>query len=112
MPLGALAGLEGDQAGIHGAPFLAEGIGEVELIFYGDEVLCRGCIGLDGLDLGRDGFDLHAVFPRATGTALYEYDYMFRFRGTGRLDAVQSALSRFPSARLAGAWRSTETSTT
>ena len=63
-------------------------------------------------DMGRivcalrdNGFDLHAVFPRATGTALYEYDYLFRFWGTGRLDAVQSALSCFPSVRLAGAWR-------
>ena len=67
------------------------------------------------VDMGRivgelrdSGFDLHAVFPRATGIALYEYDYLFRFWGSGRLDAVQSALHRFPSARLAGAWRSAE----
>jgi hypothetical protein len=64
-------------------------------------------------DMGRivcglrdNGFDLHAVYPRATGAVLYEYDYVFRFRGGGRLAAVQSVLSRFPSARLAGAWRS------
>jgi hypothetical protein len=54
------------------------------------------------------GFNLHAIFPRATGAALYEYDYLFRFWGSGGLDAVQSALCHFPSARLAGAWRSAE----
>jgi hypothetical protein len=57
-------------------------------------------------ELRDNGFDLQAVFPRATGAALYEYDYVFRFWGGGRLDAVQSVLSGFPSARLAGAWRS------
>lgn len=56
--------------------------------------------------LRDNGFDLHAISPRATGGALYEYDYLFRFRGGGRLDAVLSVLSRVPSARLAGAWRS------
>jgi hypothetical protein len=54
------------------------------------------------------GFDLHAVFPRATGAALYEYDYVFRFWGKGRLESVERLLSRFPCARLAGAWRSHE----
>jgi hypothetical protein len=54
------------------------------------------------------GFNLHAVFPRATGAALYEYDYVFRFWGQGRLDAVEGLLSRFPRARLAGAWRGHE----
>jgi hypothetical protein len=54
------------------------------------------------------GFNLHAVFPRATGAALYEYDYVFRFWGKGSLDSVERLLSRFPCARLAGAWRSHE----
>ncbi|HEY2532566.1 MAG TPA: prephenate dehydratase domain-containing protein [Xanthobacteraceae bacterium] len=54
------------------------------------------------------GFDLHAICPRATGAALYEYDYLFRFWGSGRLDAVQPVLCRFPSVRLAGAWCSSE----
>jgi prephenate dehydratase len=58
--------------------------------------------------LRERGFDLHAIFPRATGAALYEYDYLFRFRGEGSLDAVQSVLCRFPSVRLAGAWRSSQ----
>jgi chorismate mutase / prephenate dehydratase len=52
------------------------------------------------------GFDLHAIFPRASGSALYEYDYVFRFWGGGTLDGVQSVLSCCPSVRLAGAWRS------
>jgi prephenate dehydratase len=57
----------------------------------------------------RDGgFNLHAIFPRATGAALYEYDYVFRFWGNGSLEPVQSLLLRFPSMRLAGAWRSYE----
>jgi hypothetical protein len=63
-------------------------------------------------ELRDNGFDLQAVFPRATGAALYEYDYVFRFWGGGQLDAVQSVLSRFPSARLAGAWRSSRASET
>ena len=56
--------------------------------------------------LHDSGFDLQAVFPRPSGTALYEYDYLFRFWGSDSLDAVLSALSRFPVVRLAGAWRS------
>jgi len=68
----------------------------------------RGEPEMSGLVCGlRDtGFDLHAIFPRATGAALHEYDYVFRFRGGGRLDTVQSVLSGFASVRLAGAWRS------
>jgi prephenate dehydratase len=58
--------------------------------------------------LRESGFNLHAVYPRATGAALYEYDYVFRFWGSGRLDQVQSLLARCPAVRLAGAWRSHE----
>lgn len=54
------------------------------------------------------GFDLHAVYPRASGAALYEYDYVFRFWGAGSLESVQALLSGFQSVRLAGAWRSRE----
>jgi chorismate mutase / prephenate dehydratase len=56
--------------------------------------------------LRDSGFDLHAIFPRASGTVLYEYDYLFRFWGGGTLDGVQSVMSHCPSVRLAGAWRS------
>jgi len=58
--------------------------------------------------LRDNGFDLHAVYPRASGLALYEYDYVFRFWGGGSLEAVQLFLSRFQALRLAGAWRSCE----
>lgn len=63
-------------------------------------------------ELRDSGFDLHAVFPRATGAALYQYDYLFRFWGDGTLDTVQATLCHFPSVRLAGAWRSSEPSRT
>jgi len=54
------------------------------------------------------GFDLQAVYPRASGAALYDYNYVFRFWGSNSLDAIRSVLSSFPSVRLAGAWRSPE----
>jgi prephenate dehydratase len=57
-------------------------------------------------ELLDNGFDLHAMFPRASGAALYEYDYVFRFWGAGSLDSIQSLLSRVPSVRLVGSWRS------
>jgi len=69
--------------------------------FHGEgEMSCMICAFRDS------GFNLHAIFPRASGTVLYEYDYVFRFWGGGTLDDVQSVLSRCPSVRLAGAWRS------
>jgi hypothetical protein len=52
------------------------------------------------------GYRLAAVYPRPSGRALDEYDYVLRFKGTGSLDAVRAALTRFHSARLAGAWNS------
>ena len=54
------------------------------------------------------GFALQAVYPRSSGTALYEYDYVFRFRGAGSLESVRAVLARFGAARLAGAWQSRE----
>ena len=50
------------------------------------------------------GYWLAALCPRPTGRALDEYDCMLKFRGAGNLGAVRAALSRFASARLAGAW--------
>ena len=61
VPLGALTGLEGNHAGVHRAPFLAEGIGEVVLVFDGDEFLGRRGVGLNGLDLRRQAFDIDSV---------------------------------------------------
>jgi hypothetical protein len=39
VPLGALAGLERDHAGVGRAPLLAEGVAEVVLVLDGDELL-------------------------------------------------------------------------
>lgn len=54
--------------------------------------------------LAQAGFRLETVFDRASGTRLFEYDYVLRFGGAGRLDAVRAAVARVPGARLAGAY--------
>jgi prephenate dehydratase len=54
------------------------------------------------------GFGLQAVSPRPTGRAIYEYDYLFRFRGEAPLSSVKTALAGFPAFRLAGAWHGKE----
>jgi chorismate mutase / prephenate dehydratase len=54
------------------------------------------------------GFVLQAAFPRATGAAIFEYDYLLRFSGEGPLSTVNSELVSFPGFRLAGAWESKE----
>jgi prephenate dehydratase len=50
------------------------------------------------------GFQLATVSSHATGAALFEYHYLLRFRGAGRLEAVQLALQGFSGMRLAGAF--------
>lgn len=54
--------------------------------------------------LAGAGYALQGVSSKASGKALYEYDYLLRFKGTGRLDAIRAALAPFDSARLAGAF--------
>lgn len=54
--------------------------------------------------LAAQGFTLHSTYQSASGVRLYEYDYVLRFGGQGRLSGVQEALSAFPAARLAGAF--------
>jgi len=54
--------------------------------------------------LAEAGYVLVTSCPRASGLRLYEYDYMLRLDGIGRLDDVRAALAPFYSARLAGAW--------
>jgi len=58
--------------------------------------------------MASTGFALQAVYPRSSGAALYEYDYVFRFRGAGSLESVRAVLARCSAARLAGAWQSRE----
>jgi prephenate dehydratase len=67
---------------------------------FGDESGMSGLV----LALAHKGYTLQAVYPRATGTALFEYDYVLRFRGTGSLQDVRALLAPMRSARLAGAW--------
>lgn len=54
--------------------------------------------------LADAGFRFETVFNSASGRKLYEYDYVMRFRGSGKLDAVKAAVARVPGARLAGAF--------
>lgn len=77
-------------------------------------VLVAGRFGADGAltdvvtGLAQAGYRLHTVSTRPSGRALYEYDYVLRFVGAGRLAAVQAALARVPGARLAGAYEARE----
>jgi prephenate dehydratase len=50
------------------------------------------------------GYSLTTIYPRHTGRALDEYDCLLRLKGAGSLGTIRSALTRFASARLAGAW--------
>jgi prephenate dehydratase len=50
------------------------------------------------------GYSLTTVYPRPTGRALDEYDCLLRFKGAGSLATIRAALTRFASARLAGAF--------
>jgi prephenate dehydratase len=54
--------------------------------------------------LAGTGYLLRTVCPKATGRALFEYDYMLRFCGIGTLAAARAALAGLGTARLAGAW--------
>jgi prephenate dehydratase len=66
----------------------------------GEESPITGFIGA----IAEAGFVLQAIYPRATGRSCYEYDYLFRFRGSASLDDVRAALKPYRGARLAGAW--------
>jgi prephenate dehydratase len=67
---------------------------------FGDDGKLTALIGA----LAGAGYTLATVFPMATGKALFEYDYVLRFRGAGTLKAVNAAIDPFPSARLVGAF--------
>jgi len=54
--------------------------------------------------IAETGFALQAIYPRASGLALYAYDYLFRFRGSAPLDHVRASLAPYRGTRLAGAW--------
>ncbi len=54
--------------------------------------------------LGGAGYALETIFTSPSGTRLFEYDYVMRFRGTGKLSAAEAAVAGVPGARLAGAF--------
>lgn len=58
--------------------------------------------------LAAAGFRLLTLYSQPTGRALFEYDYVLRFGGSGTLAEVQRALTAFSSARLAGAFEARE----
>ena len=58
--------------------------------------------------MARAGYDLLTVYARISGHGLFEYDYVLRFGGAGRLSAVQDELGAFRTARLVGAFESRE----
>ncbi len=53
--------------------------------------------------LSACGYVIQTICSQPSGTALFEYDYLIRFRGTGKLADVQAALAPYKSARLVGA---------
>jgi prephenate dehydratase len=71
---------------------------------FGDDGQLSKLVGA----LAAAGYLLQTISSRATGKALYEYDYMLRFSGAGKLEAVEAALAPFKSARLAGAFEARE----
>lgn len=68
---------------------------------FNEESDLSGLIGA----LASKGFRLHTTYQSASGERLYEYDYVLRFGGQGKLTDVQKALLAFPAARLAGAFQ-------
>lgn len=77
-------------------------------------VVVSGRFGGDGeltelvQSMARAGYSLLTVYTRISGQALFEYDYVFRFGGSGRLAAVRDELGAFKRSRLVGAFESRE----
>src|SRR5207247_7753262 len=73
-------------------------------------VVVAGRFGGDGQltkliqGLARAGYGLLTVYSLVSGQALFEYDYVLRFGGSGRLSAIEDELSNFKTARLVGAF--------
>jgi prephenate dehydratase len=67
--------------------------------FHDDGRLTSVISAVDGA-----GFTLETIFTAPSGSRLFEYDYVMRFRGTGTLSNVKAAVSSVAGARLAGAF--------
>jgi len=71
---------------------------------FGDEGETRGQLSALVCKLANKGYVVQTISSQGSGEALYEFDYVLRFRGTGTLEEVRAALAPFRSARLAGAF--------
>jgi prephenate dehydratase len=77
-------------------------------------VVVAGRFGGDGQltklvqGMAHAGYSLLTVYARISGQGLFEYDYVFRFGGSGSLGGVKDELSAFRSARLVGAFEARE----
>jgi prephenate dehydratase len=79
-----------------------------------DRLIVSGRFGGDGLlgdlvtALAGTGFRLTTAYSQTTGKALFEYDYVLGFSGSGRLSDVQRELGNFNTTRLVSAYESRE----
>lgn len=64
----------------------------------------NGVAGRIATALAACGYEQRSVFTKASGSRLYEYDYLLWFGGKGDLAAIETALANFPRTRLAGAY--------
>lgn len=71
---------------------------------FGDEGDGQGRLSALIGALAKAGFVIQTIWSQASGQRLFEYDYLLRFRGNGKLEEVQAAVATFPTARLAGAF--------
>jgi prephenate dehydratase len=58
--------------------------------------------------MAKVGFRPSTIYPHASGQALFEYDYVIRFLGSGTRAAVEEALTTIDNARLIGAMEARE----
>lgn len=79
-----------------------------------DRLLIAGRFGGDGqlgdaiTALAKTGYRLRTVYAQPTGRAIFEYDYLLSFLGSGQLAAVQQELSKFSATRLVAAYEARE----
>lgn len=75
-----------------------------------NRVLLVGRFGNDGrlaaaiAAMAAIGLCLRTACPRATGHAVYEYDYLLRFAGQASLQQIEDRVRACGGLRLAGAW--------
>ena len=69
-----------------------------------DDGLTSGQLSALICALAKIGYVVQTISAQPSCEALFEYDYVLRFRGDGKLPAVRAALEPFKSARLAGAF--------